>query len=105
MNQARIWCVVSPNVGLPLLLGSVAVTSLIVHASVMTHTTWMGNFWQGAAKAKSAEATPTGTGQVAAATPAPGVTVSVSPVAGADGKFLVTVSPAATDAPTQTAAN
>jgi light-harvesting protein B-800-850 alpha chain len=49
MNQGRIWCVVNPTVGLPLFLGSVAITSLIVHASVMTHTTWMGNYWQGKA--------------------------------------------------------
>lgn len=53
MNQGRIWCVVNPTVGLPLFLGSVAITSLIVHASVMTHTTWMGNYWQGG-KAKTA---------------------------------------------------
>ncbi|MGD0103171.1 MAG: light-harvesting protein [Rhodopila sp.] len=54
MNQGRIWCVVSPNVGLPLMLGSVAVTALIVHACVMTHTTWMSNYWQGSAKPKVA---------------------------------------------------
>ena len=41
MNQGRIWCVVNPTVGLPLFIGGVAVTSLVVHASVMTHTTWM----------------------------------------------------------------
>lgn len=46
MNQGRIWCVVNPTVGLPLFLGSVAITSLIVHACVMTHTTWMSNYWQ-----------------------------------------------------------
>lgn len=55
MNQGRIWCVVNPTVGLPLFIGGVAVTSLVVHASVMTHTTWMSNFWQGAA-AKTASA-------------------------------------------------
>ena len=38
MNQGRIWCVVNPTVGLPLFLGSVALTSLAVHAAVMTHT-------------------------------------------------------------------
>lgn len=38
MNQGRIWCVVNPTVGLPLFLGSVAVTSLIVHYSVLTHS-------------------------------------------------------------------
>jgi light-harvesting protein B-800-850 alpha chain len=49
MNQGRIWCVVNPTVGLPLFLGSVAITSLIVHASILTHTTWMGGYWQGKA--------------------------------------------------------
>ena len=56
MNQGRIWCVVNPTVGLPLFIGGVAVTSLVVHASVMTHTTWMSNFLQGgAAKTASVE--------------------------------------------------
>jgi light-harvesting protein B-800-850 alpha chain len=36
------------------MLGSVAVTALIVHACVMTHTTWMSNYWQGSAKPKVA---------------------------------------------------
>jgi light-harvesting protein B-800-850 alpha chain len=47
MNQGRIWCVVNPTVGLPLFIGGVAVTSLVVHASVMTHTNWVSNFWNG----------------------------------------------------------
>jgi light-harvesting protein B-800-850 alpha chain len=49
MNQGKIWCVVNPTVGLPLFIGGVAVTSLVVHASVMTHTTWVSNFWNGGA--------------------------------------------------------
>ena len=58
MNQGRIWCVVNPTVGLPLFIGGVAVTSLVVHASVMTHTTWMSNFFEGgAAKTASVETT------------------------------------------------
>ena len=58
MNQGRIWCVVNPTVGLPLFIGGVAVTSLVVHASVMTHTNWVSNFWKGGAvKAASAETT------------------------------------------------
>ena len=58
MNQGRIWCVVNPTVGLPLFIGGVAVTSLVVHASVMTHTSWMSNYWQGAAaKTASVEST------------------------------------------------
>jgi hypothetical protein len=36
-------------VGLPLFIGGVAVTSLVVHASVMTHTAWVSNFWNGGA--------------------------------------------------------
>ncbi len=47
MNQGRIWCVVSPNVGLPLFLGAVALISLIVHYSVLSNTTWMAAFFGG----------------------------------------------------------
>ena len=57
MNQGRIWCVVNPTVGLPLLIGSVAVTSLIVHACILSHSTWFGAYWQGHA-AKTAAAMP-----------------------------------------------
>jgi len=49
MNQGRIWCVVNPTVGLPLFIGGVAVTSLVVHASVMTNVSWMAKYWEGAA--------------------------------------------------------
>lgn len=52
MNQGRIWCVVNPTVGLPLFLGSVALTSLAVHTAVMTHTTWMSNYWAGSTRTK-----------------------------------------------------
>jgi light-harvesting protein B-800-850 alpha chain len=69
MNQAGIWLVVKPTVGLPLFLGSVAVTSLVVHAAILTHTTWMGAYWQG--KAKPA---------VAAISTGP-VTVAANPIA------------------------
>lgn len=56
MNQGRIWCVVNPTVGLPLFIGGVLVTSLIVHASVMTNTTWMSKFFEGGeVKAASAD--------------------------------------------------
>ncbi len=96
MNQGRIWCVVSPNVGLPLLLGSVAATSLIVHACVMTQTTWMSNYWQGRAPRTADNG---GAAPVAAATPqgSPAFAVTVAPVPGTPGKtetaFVVTVTP------------
>ncbi|WP_374332349.1 light-harvesting protein [Aestuariivirga sp.] len=90
MNQGRIWCVVNPTVGLPLLIGSVAVTSLVVHAEILSNTTWMSSYWQGAA-AKTASAdttiapvasnvTKTGDGYV--------ITVKVTPDATLDGSKL-----------------
>jgi light-harvesting protein B-800-850 alpha chain len=98
MNQGRIWCVVSPNVGLPLLLGSVAATSLIVHACVMTHTTWMGAYWSGSWRNKTASIETTAP-KVAAVTPqgTPAFAVTVTPVPGVPGKtetsFVVSVTP------------
>ena len=50
MNQGKMWTVVKPTVGIPLLLGSVAVTSLLVHAAVLFNTTWYPAFYQGGAK-------------------------------------------------------
>ncbi len=52
MNQARIWLVVKPTVGLPLFLGTVLVISLIIHYAVLTNTTWFPAYWNGGAKAK-----------------------------------------------------
>ncbi len=50
MNNGRLWTVVNPTVGIPLMLGAVAVTSLIVHAAVLSHTTWYPNFYSGSSK-------------------------------------------------------
>ena len=36
MNQGRIWTVVSPSVGLPLFLGGVAVTAVVVHFAILS---------------------------------------------------------------------
>jgi light-harvesting protein B-800-850 alpha chain len=57
MNQARIWLVVNPTVGLPLLLGSVTGIALLVHYSVLSHTTWFEGYWQGGKNAKAAAET------------------------------------------------
>ncbi len=108
MNQGRIWCVVSPNVGLPLLLGSVAVTSLIVHASVMTHTTWMGSYWSGSWRNK-VSAIETKAPPVASVTPqgSPAFAVTITPVPGVPGKtetaFVVSVTPQPSAAPIEAA--
>ncbi|ABE41007.1 MULTISPECIES: light-harvesting protein [Rhodopseudomonas] len=47
MNQGRIWTVVKPTVGLPLLLGSVTVIAILVHYAVLSHTTWFPKYWNG----------------------------------------------------------
>ena len=90
MNQGRIWCVVHPTVGLPLLLGSVAATSLIVHACVMTHTTWMNSYWQGSAKVRTSEAgNPPAIASADESKAAPAFVLSIAPVAGTPGKTEV----------------
>jgi len=59
MNQARIWLVVKPTVGLPLFLGTVLLISLLIHNAVLTHTTWFPAFFQGKARpAATASVTP-----------------------------------------------
>lgn len=62
MNQGRIWTVVSPTVGLPLLLGSVAVMAFAVHFAVLENTSWVAAFMNGksvaAASAPAAPAAP-----------------------------------------------
>jgi light-harvesting protein B-800-850 alpha chain len=40
-------------VGLPLFLGSVAVIALLVHYSILSHTTWFSSYWNGAAGKKA----------------------------------------------------
>jgi len=67
MNQGRIWCVVNPSVGLPLLLGSVAITSLIVHASVMTNVPWMAAYWSGSWRNRTVTGAPAAANEGAAA--------------------------------------
>ena len=52
-GQHGIWLVVPPKVGLPLLLGAVAVTALLVHAAILNHTKWFAAYWEGG-KGKSA---------------------------------------------------
>ena len=112
MNQGRIWCVVHPTVGLPLLLGGVTLIALTVHYNVLSRTTWMSSYWQGGAKAKAADLG--SVSPVASANVTPNFAVSVSQVPASDGKgtpsFVVTVTPrsdqndvAAADAPPRNA--
>ncbi|EGJ12528.1 MULTISPECIES: light-harvesting protein [Rubrivivax] len=62
MNQGKIWRVVKPTVGIPVYLGAVAVTGLILHGGLMANTDWFPAYWNGGKKAAAA---------AAAAAPAP----------------------------------
>jgi light-harvesting protein B-800-850 alpha chain len=61
MNQARIWLVVKPTVGLPLFLGSVLIIALLVHYFVLTNTSWYPAYWEGAAAPAAAVVAPVST--------------------------------------------
>ncbi len=47
MNNAKMWLVVHPTVGVPLFLGAVAVGSFAVHVAVLSNTTWVSDFLSG----------------------------------------------------------
>jgi light-harvesting protein B-800-850 alpha chain len=49
MIYGKMWLVVKPSVGVPLLLGAVAVSSFAVHYALLTHTTWLPKYYEGAA--------------------------------------------------------
>lgn len=48
MNNAKIWLVVPPAVGVPIFLGAVAVGSFAVHVAVLSNTTWYSDYLVGA---------------------------------------------------------
>ncbi len=47
MNNAKMWLVVQPTVGIPLFLAGVAVASFAVHLAIVTNTTWVSGFLSG----------------------------------------------------------
>lgn len=47
MNNAKMWLVVPPAVGVPIFLGAVAVGSFSVHVAVLTNTSWVDDFLKG----------------------------------------------------------
>jgi light-harvesting protein B-800-850 alpha chain len=59
MIYGKIWLVVKPSVGVPLLLGAVAVSSFAVHYALLTHTTWLPKYYEGGTKAVKAAAVET----------------------------------------------
>jgi light-harvesting protein B-800-850 alpha chain len=47
MNNAKMWLVVKPTVGVPLFLAGVAIGSFAVHVAVLSNTTWVADFLSG----------------------------------------------------------
>ncbi len=47
MNNAKIWLVVKPTVGIPLFLSAVAIGSFAVHVAVLSNTSWVSDFLSG----------------------------------------------------------
>ncbi len=47
MNNAKMWLVVKPTVGVPLFLAGVAIGSFAVHVAVLSNTTWVSDFLKG----------------------------------------------------------
>jgi light-harvesting protein B-800-850 alpha chain len=56
MIYGKLWLVVKPSVGVPLLLGAVAVSSFAVHYALLTHTTWLPKYYEGGTKSAPAKA-------------------------------------------------
>jgi light-harvesting protein B-800-850 alpha chain len=49
MIYGKLWCVVKPSVGIPIIIGAVAVASFAVHLSLTINTTWVKRFLNGSA--------------------------------------------------------
>jgi light-harvesting protein B-800-850 alpha chain len=56
MNNAKLWLVVKPTVGVPLFLSAVAIGSFAVHVAVLSNTTWVADFLSGKALGTGATA-------------------------------------------------
>ena len=51
MIYGKLWCVVKPSVGIPIIIGAVAVASFSVHLAIVSNTTWVKGFLNGGVKA------------------------------------------------------
>lgn len=54
MINGRMWLVVKPTVGVPLIIGGVALASLAIHTAVLLNTTWYPAFYQGGTRIRPA---------------------------------------------------
>ncbi|ANB34277.1 light-harvesting protein [Rhodovulum sulfidophilum] len=53
MNNAKMWLVVKPTVGIPLFLVACAIASFLVHLMLVLTTGWMGDYYSGSFEAAS----------------------------------------------------
>jgi light-harvesting protein B-800-850 alpha chain len=81
MNNAKMWLVVKPTVGVPLFLTAVAVGSFAVHVAVLSNTTWVADFLSGK---------PLGTGMASAVLPETD-TAKVAYIPGGANEVLITM--------------
>lgn len=56
MNNARMWLVLKPSIGIPVFFVAIIVASLSVHFSILNNTTWFKAFLQGSAAPAAAAA-------------------------------------------------
>lgn len=56
MNNAKLWLVVKPTVGIPILLSAVAISSFAVHVAVLSKVTWYNDYLTGQELGSSAAA-------------------------------------------------
>jgi len=90
MNQGKMWTVVNPSLGIPLLLGGVVLMALTVHGTILAHSPWFADHLNlgkvGSKTASNAVAPVASNGFAVTVTPA-------APEAGKPASFVVTVTP------------
>ena len=84
MNNAKMWLVVKPTVGVPIFLAGVAIGSFAVHVAVLSNTSWVSDFLQGV---------PMGTGDKSAALTTENKAVKAASFEQTDGDRVVVVMP------------
>ena len=51
MIYGKLWCVVKPSVGIPIIIAAVAFASFNVHLQLVNNTSWVKAFLNGSAPA------------------------------------------------------
>lgn len=57
MICGKLWTVVRPSVGIPIIIGAVAIASFSVHLALTLNTTWVKKFLNGSAAQTAAIST------------------------------------------------